>query len=213
MRNLRLSKRQPGDPRLAYRSSKTVVPTAPLPDHIGQNIETIVALHTKAERDVTPLQRTVEAVASFFGRPIFLFGILFAVASWILANLLLPRFNLPTFDAPPFNVLELVLSCGSLLISTGVLIKQERQEKLAEQRTQLILQLNLISEQKIAKLVALIEELRRDLPDVRNRLDPEATEMQQAADPQVVMAALEETLAEELASLQEQERSESAAAD
>ena len=210
MRNIRPSNRQPEDSRTIYRSRKTIVPTAPLPDHIGQNIETIVALHTKAEQDVPPLQRTVEAVASFFSRPIFLFGILFVVAFWILANLLLQRAGLPTFDAPPFNVLELVLSCGSLLIATGVLIKQERQEKLAEQRTQLILQLNLISEQKIAKLVALLEELRRDLPDVQNRADPEADVMQQAADPQVVMAALEETLAEELEGLQQQERSKQA---
>ena len=207
MRNIRFSKRQPEDRPTTYRSSKTIVPTAPLPDHIGQNIETIVALHTKAEQDVSPLQRNVEAVASFFSRPAFLFGILFVVAFWILANLLLQHADLPTFDEPPFNILELVLSCGSLLIATGVLIKQERQEKLAEQRTQLILQLNLISEQKIAKLVALIEELRRDLPDVQNRSDPEADEMQQAADPQVVMAALEETLAEELADLQQQEQS------
>ncbi|PSB25331.1 DUF1003 domain-containing protein [Stenomitos frigidus] len=211
MRDTRISKHQPEDSRTSYRANKTIVPTAPLPDHIGQNIETIVALHAKAEQDVPRLQRRVEAVASFFSRPLFLFGILFVVAAWILANLLLQRAHLPTFDAPPFNLLELVLSCGSLLIATGVLIKQERQEKLAEQRTQLILQLNLISEQKIAKLVALLEELRRDLPNVQNRPDPEADVMQQAADPQVVMAALEETLAEELADLQPQARSEPAA--
>ena len=205
MRNIRLSNRQPDGAPDAYRANKTIVPTAPLPDHIGQNIETIVALHARAEQDVPRLQRNVEAVASFFSRPIFLFGILFVVAFWILANLLLQRAHLPPFDAPPFNALELMLSCGSLLIATGVLIKQERQEKLAEQRTQLILQLNLISEQKIAKLVALLEELRRDLPDVQNRRDPEADVMQQAADPQVVMAALEETLAEELADLQQKQ--------
>jgi uncharacterized membrane protein len=208
VRNIRFSKQQPKSPRATYRLSKAIVPTAPLPDHIGQNIETIVALHTKAEQDVPRSQRNVEAVASFFSRPLFLFGILIVVAFWIVANLLLQRAGLPPFDAPPFNLLELVLSCGSLLIATGVLIKQERQEKLAEQRTQLILQLNLISEQKIAKLFALVEELRRDLPNVQNRSDPEADEMQQAADPQVVMAALEETLAEELAGLQQQERSE-----
>jgi uncharacterized membrane protein len=208
VKNNQLSSSKRKDARPAAQSSKTIVPTAPLPDHVGQNIESIVALHAKAEQDVPQLQRTVEAIASFFSRPVFLFGILFVVAAWILTNLLLQRANLPTFDPPPFNLLELVLSCGSLLIATGVLIKQERQEKLAEQRTQLILQLNLISEQKIAKLVALLEELRRDLPGVEDRFDPEADVMQQAADPQVVMAALEETLAEELADLQQQERVE-----
>jgi uncharacterized membrane protein len=75
----------------------------------------------------------------------------------------------------------------------------------AEQRAQLSLQLNLLSEQKIAKLITLVEELRCDLPNVKNRYDPKAEEMKQAADPHVVMNALEKTLAQELTELQKQE--------
>jgi uncharacterized membrane protein len=92
-------------------------------------------------------------------------------------------------------------------MSTGVLIKQNRQEMLAEQRAQLSLQLNLLSEQKIAKLIALVEELRCDLPMVKDRYDPEAEVMKQPTDPQMVMTTLEETLAQELAELQKQETS------
>jgi len=84
------------------------------------------------------------------------------------------------------------------------LIKQNRQEKLAEQRAQLGLQLNLLSEQKIAKLIALIEELRRDIPNVQDRFDAEAEVMKQAADPTVVIDTLEKTLTEELAELQQE---------
>jgi len=50
-------------------------------------------------------------------------------------------------------------------MTVGVLIKQNRQEKLAEQRAQLSLQLNLA---KIAKLIALVEELRCDLPNIKS---------------------------------------------
>jgi len=84
------------------------------------------------------------------------------------------------------------------------LIQQGRQEKLAEQRTQLSLQLSLLSEQKIAKLIALVEELRRDLPSVQDRIDPEAEVMQQATDPQQVLEVLEEVLIEELLEIQNQ---------
>jgi uncharacterized membrane protein len=80
-----------------------------------------------------------------------------------------------------------------------VLVRQTRQENFAEQRSQLMLQLNLLSEQKIAKMISLLEELRADLPDVADRHDPEAEMMQEAADPIAVLAALQETLGEELA--------------
>jgi uncharacterized membrane protein len=67
--------------------------------------------------------------------------------------------------------------------------------------------MNLLSEQKIAKLIDLIEELRRDLPNVRERHDPEAEVLKQAADPHLVVSALEERLEEELADFQKQENS------
>ncbi len=78
---------------------------------------------------------------------------------------------------------------------------------LASSQTRPSLQMNLLSEQKIAKLIDLIEELRRDLPNVRERHDPEAEVLKQAADPHLVVSALEERLEEELADFQKQENS------
>ena len=187
---------------------KAVVPTAPLPDPIGQNIETIIALHTRAEKGVARHQRIVESITAFFGRPAFLYSIILIVVLWILPNVL-PQHFIPRFDPPPFEGLEQTIGIGSLLMTTGVLIRQNRQEKMAEQRAQLSLQLNLLSEQKIAKLIALLEELRYDLPMVRNRHDPEVEVMKQAADPHAVMDALEKTLADELEHLQQQDSSDS----
>ena len=182
--------------------SKAVVPTAPLPDPIGRNIEAIIALHTEAEKDVSRHQRTVETITAFFGRPAFLYGILLVVALWMSANSLPRRFNVPRFDPPPFDWLNRSITFGSLLMTTGVLIAQNRQDKLAEQRAQLNLQLNLLSEQKIAKLIALVDELRHDLPQVSDQDDPETKAMEQPVDPQVVMKTLDQTLDEELSQLQ-----------
>ena len=186
---------------------RTILPTAPLPEHISQNIETIIALHTRNEQNVSGHQRVVEGVTAFFGRPKFLYSILIVIVLWVTPNVLPRRFGSPQFDPPPFSWLQFSLSIGSFLVTTGVLVTQNRQEKLAEQRAQLTLQLNLISEQKIAKIIALLEELRRDLPNVNNRYDLEAEMMKEAADPQAVIVALEETLTQELEALQEQETS------
>ncbi len=182
----------------------TFAPTVPLPEPISHNIDAIIALHTRHEQDVSRHQRMVEAAIASFGRPAFLYSILLAITLWVVPNALPRRFGLPRFDPPPFSWLQFSLTTGSLLMTSGVLIKQNRQEKLAEQRAQLTLQLNMLSEQKIAKLIDLVEELRRDLPDVKNRYDPDAETMKEAADPQAVVEALEETLTEELADQQMQ---------
>lgn len=199
----------PEELQRTVHKSKVVLPSAPLPDPLGQNIEAVIALQAKAEKDLSQAQRIVEAATAFFGRPMFLYCILIGVTVWILPNVLPYRFGFVQFDPPPFEWLEHLLSLASLLMSTGILITQNRQEKLAEQRMQLSLQLNLLSEQKIAKLIALLEELRRDLPNVKDRHDPEAEVMQQPADPHVVIEVLEKSLTEELAQLQQQDSSDS----
>jgi len=50
----------------------------------------------------------------------------------------------------------------------------------------------LLTAQKAAKLIDLLEELRRDLPNVRNRHDPAAVALQQSMNPELVLAALDE---------------------
>ncbi|AVH69173.1 DUF1003 domain-containing protein [Nostoc sp. 'Lobaria pulmonaria (5183) cyanobiont'] len=186
---------------------QNILPTAPLPESISKNIETIIALHRRSEKDIPRHQRVVETVSAFFGRPAFLYSILLGIILWITPNVLPRRFGIPRFDPLPFSWLQFSLTAGSLLVTTGVLIKQERQEKLAEQRTQLILQLNLLSEQKIAKLIGLLEELRQDIPNVKNRSDPEAEMMKSPTDPHAIIDVLEETLASELASFSQQQTS------
>lgn len=186
-------------------SGPLTLPTAPLPDPISRNIDAIVALQTKAHRDLPRHQRAVESVTAFFSRPAFLYGILLVSTLWVLPNVLPKRFGVRQFDPPPFYALQGIVSFSALLIATGVLIKQTRQEQLAEQRAQLSLQMNLLSEQKIAKLIELVEELRRDLPNVKNRHDPESEVLGRSTDPHLIVNLLEERLEEELAELQEQE--------
>jgi uncharacterized membrane protein len=52
------------------------------------------------------------------------------------------------------------------------------------------LQIALLTEQRTAKLIELMEELRRDLPNVHDRLDGAAEMMAQASDPAAIVDAL-----------------------
>lgn len=177
--------------------------TAPLPDPITKTIEAVTVLHSQEVLDIPTHQRILEAIATFFGRSTFLYILLIVLAFWILSSFfesLLP------FDLPRFSWSDQGLDAAALLISTGVLVRQTRQENFAEQRSQLMLQLNLLSEQKIAKIIALLEELRTDLPNVIDRDDFEAKEMQEAADPIAVVEALQENLAQELSTAEKKQK-------
>ena len=72
----------------------------------------------------------------------------------------------------------------------SVLTTQRREDELATRREQLTLQLAILSEQKAAKIISLIEELREDHPGIRDRSDHEATAMSTAADPHSVLEVI-----------------------
>jgi uncharacterized membrane protein len=168
--------------------------SAELSEHVAQNIETIAHLHTEAEGRVGRNQKTIEKLTESIGQPRALFAIVGAATLWVVANLFAPRVGLPRLDPPPFAWMQGVLSLAALLVTTMVLTTQNRQAKRASHRGNLELQVNLVAEQKIAKLISLLEELRRDLPSVRNRVDPVADAMAEAVDPQAVLTVLEESV-------------------
>ena len=161
-------------------------------DQISQNIEAVLEFYARENNKISRSQRILEQISLFIGQPVFLGIILLFVAIWMVANTVLSLFSMSEFDPAPFNWLQGIISLSALLISTVVLSKQNRLAKLAEQRAHLDLKVTLLTEQKAAKLIDLMEELRRDLPNVRNRHDSEAVELQQSMNPDLVLAALDE---------------------
>ena len=165
-------------------------------DLIDHNIETIISLHMHAELKVDHHQRLLEHATAQLGRPRSFYLVLIAVVCWVVSNLFAPRLGLRIFDPAPFAWLQGIVGLGALLMTILVLTTQNRQAKMAERRKHLDLQVNLIVEHKVSKLIALVEELRRDTPSVKDREDQEAEAMTEAVDPQAMFLALDETLEE-----------------
>ncbi len=161
-----------------------------IPEQIIKNIEAITHHQERHQEQATTAQRVLGKIVSIFGRPEFLYFQIGFFAIWEICGHLVDLQILPT-SFPQFDLREQWLDLASLFISTGVLVYENRQEQVSEERSHLMLQLNLITEQKIAKLISLVEELRIDLPNVRNRNDEEAELMQQATDPQVILEAIQ----------------------
>ena len=84
------------------------------------------------------------------------------------------------------------MTLTALLTTTVVLIGQARQSTLAEQRAHLDLQINLLTEQKVTKVIHLLEELRTELPGVRERHDPHVSQLKKPTDTAQVISALKE---------------------
>ena len=167
-----------------------------LPAHIEETIQSIARLHAQHHQNATSLQRAVDRITAFVGRPRFI-GILTLIAvAWISLNLLTATLGYRPFDPPPFSGLEGALSLVSLYIVVLILATQQREYQLAQLREQLTLELAILSEQKTAKVIQLLEESRRDNPLIRDRVDREAESMAQPADPQSVLEAIKETHAE-----------------
>jgi uncharacterized membrane protein len=160
-------------------------------DRIAGNIEAIVRLNAAAEQKVPRHQRFIESITGQLGRPKSLYLMLVFVSLWIGLNVFADRLNIIRFDPPPFYWLQGITSLSALLVTTMVLITQNRQAVVEQQRSHLDIQVNLLSEQKITKLISLVEELRMDLPNVRNRHDPEAQQLSQSTDPASVVEELQ----------------------
>jgi uncharacterized membrane protein len=162
-----------------------------VPDHVNESIEAIAELVQRGERHMTVHQRGIERLTSAVARPQFLYLIIVIALSWIGFNESLRALGARPVDPAPFCYLQCLVTLAALVIATMVLITQNRHLAQSEKRGHLDLQINLLTERKITKVIALLEELRRDLPNVRNRADPEATAMAVRADPLAVADALQ----------------------
>jgi uncharacterized membrane protein len=147
-------------------------------------------LYARAEQAAGAPQRAIERFTQAVGRPRSLFALLAFVVAWVTFHSLTS-----SFDPPPFVWLQGVTGLFAVLITTMVLITQNRERKHEQQRHLLDLHVNILVEQKVTKLIALVEELRRDLPSVTNRHDPEAQAMSQSMDPHAVVETLERDMA------------------
>jgi uncharacterized membrane protein len=164
--------------------------TAPA-DPVERNISDIVALQKEELAALGPAQRRLEVISRKVAQPAYLVGVVVFILAWIGASLLSLRLGGRSFDPPPFEWLQGLITFTALLTATVVLIGQSRQMRLAEQRAHLDLQISLLTEEKVTKLIHLLEELRRDLP-VRDRHDPHVAVLQQHTDAGRVLSALKD---------------------
>ena len=172
-----------------------------LMQQIEGSVGAIAQLHAEHHQQASSIERWIDRATAALGMPSSLGILSLTVCLWVGMSLMLLLIGVAPFDPPPFPWLASGLALASVYMSILILATQRRADKLASRREHLTLELALISEHKAAKIIRLLEELRLDSPNVRNRIDIEADAMATPADACAVLGAIkgirEEMLAAE----------------
>ena len=160
------------------------------PAHIEATVAAIERLQAEHHRQATPSQRFAEGLTATVGQTKFLGWLTVIAVGWIGVNLVIIASGYRPFDAPPFASLATAVSLGALYMTVLILSTQRRDDQLADQKEHLFLQLAVLADQKSAKIIELLEEMRRDHPGIHDRVDDDAQSMSKPADPQAVIDAM-----------------------
>lgn len=147
-------------------------------------------LHAEHKQETSALQHGVDKLTAVVGQPGFVAVLAVLVVAWVLSNLAAAGLGFRPADTPPFPWLQGAASTGALLVAALILTTQRREDQLANHREQLILELSVVNDQKVSKIIELLEEYRRDNPAVSDRVDDAATAMSTPSDTGAVLGAI-----------------------
>jgi uncharacterized membrane protein len=145
------------------------------PRTVSDNIQAIIRLEEEQERGRSPSDRLADAIASFAGTVLFVVIHLVWFGAWMLINLGVVKL-VPAFDPYPFQLLAMLVSLEGVLLATFVLIKQNRMSNRADRRAHLDLQVNLLTEKEVTKVIQLLERISVHL-GVEGQVDHETREL------------------------------------
>jgi uncharacterized membrane protein len=165
---------------------------AELPPSTKGNLDLLETFKRDEEATISVAQQRIERISAFFGSPAyFAFAVLFILA-WIAINTWGAQAGWHPNDAPPFFLLQGLVCFNALMLTVAVLIRQNRMAQVAEHRSHLDLQINLLSEQKVTKILQIVDELQRELSALRRRPDSQVAEMTKPADAHALMHAIKQ---------------------
>jgi uncharacterized membrane protein len=160
---------------------------------VAQDIAQATAqLRAEHKQETSSLQQAVDHLTAFVGRPSFVAGLMLVIVVWIVANLLASRLGYRPADPPPFVWLQGAITTGALFVAALILTTQRREDQLAGYRSQLILELSILTDQKSSKIIELLEESRRDNPAIMDRVDDQAIAMSTPSDTHAVLEAIKD---------------------
>ena len=153
---------------------------------LRRNIDEMRARREAALRDARLSDRVAQRITDFAGSMPFVLLHLCAFGGWILINTLGPESL--RFD-PSLVVLAMAASVEAIFLSTFILISQNRISPADSRRAELDLQINLLAEHEITRLIDLVTQIA-DRVGVPAQQDPELAELRRDVEPGAVLETI-----------------------
>jgi uncharacterized membrane protein len=161
---------------------------SPVNEVVVRNIEALLDRQRRRDQSQPMRERAAVAITKFAGSLTFVYLHLAGVLAWILINAGLTP--LPKFD-PSFVLLATIASVEAIFLTAFVLITQNRMQIEADRRAELDLQISLLTEHELTRLIALVSRIaeRNGVPTTGDR---EIEELQRDVAPEQILDTLEE---------------------
>jgi uncharacterized membrane protein len=152
-----------------------------------RNIRALLARRQAEDQRAGWQDRIADRITKFTGSLRFVYCHLVIYGLWIVGNL--PCVPLPHFD-PTYVTLAMTASVEAIFLSTFILITQNRMTAQAEKRADLDLQVSLLAEHEITRLITLVTAIAARM-GIEAAQDPELTELAQDVAPEQVLDTME----------------------
>src|SRR4051812_21230521 len=154
---------------------------------LAHNIRALIEMRRREDRNRSLQLRTADAIMRFTGSIGFIWVHVALVAAWLLINN--GVLGVRPFDPAPFTMLAMVASVEAIFLSTCVLVTQNRMASASERRAELDLQISLLSEHEITRLVRMVDAIAARV-GVEGARDPELAELKEDVEPERVLEEL-----------------------
>jgi uncharacterized membrane protein len=128
---------------------------------LERNIRTLLAQRERRAEQRSLQHRIADAITYFSGNMAFVYLHVVWFGGWIAWNL--GAFGGKPFDPFPFGLLTMIVSLEAIFLATFVLISQNRISLDAERRTNLDLQIGLLTEHELTRALKMLDEIQDHL--------------------------------------------------
>jgi uncharacterized membrane protein len=174
---------------MSYAAAEEQQQPARLAGVVERNVRSLLARRQHLEQEKSFDQRLADAITHFTGSMRFVYIHALIYGAWIVINL--PGVPTAKFD-PSFVILAMVASVEAIFLTTFVLMTQNRMSKEAASRAELDLQISLLAEHEVTRLITLVKAIGEKL-EIEASKDPELPELQQDVAPEKVLDVMEHT--------------------
>jgi uncharacterized membrane protein len=133
---------------------------------LERNIRTLLAQRERLAKERSLQHRIADAVTNFSGNMAFVYLHVVWFGGWIAWNL--GAFGGKPFDPFPFGLLTMIVSLEAIFLATFVLVSQNRISLDAERRTNLDLQIGLLTEHELTRALKMLDEIQDHLGIVQD---------------------------------------------